>query len=575
MDHFALPAPSSLTASLRHLRHNIPGAIRGVLRRQSEILLPNREAREYQAWITQRLIQRRLLYTEPIEPGLLCVLTPVWNGSPAAYLKTLAKSLIEQNANGNCEWFILDNGCTHSHLLSVLRELSAYTWIRVLRAENNIGIARGLRCCLQNARSRYVLPVDADDWLYPDSFQVVASWLYREEYPAVLYSDEDKVIGSRFFQPYLKPEWDPVLALNSAYMAHLQVIDRAIALELGAYSDTATEGSPDWDVFIRFMIAGYKPVHVPEVLYSWRAHAHSTADDAAYKPYVHSSQKAVLQRFLNAQPQSEKFSIEYSPLLGGAAHWHFSRRHIDPRPLASITLGSGSNEGSGTTYTGDYPVTNRVRLSLATRVHDVTSLAREMAAVGGLLHFIGEDVEIDDESSRCDWCWEAVTLLELYPDVVVIGGRIRDAKGTITEGGRYFGYGGVCGCPNRGRSFLDPGYFTQMWKQRSVSAVSTQFAVVDARFVLQALPHIPEQASFAFLGAWLGAHAARSGKRVVYSPFLSGFSKLDWESMFMASEKKLFAELHKTLIPDRRFYSRHLRLDKPFALRQDEAASGA
>ncbi len=191
-------------------------------------------------------------------------------------------------------------------------------------------------------RGRYVLPVDADDYLYPDAFRVVTSFLRRADYPALLYTDEDKVIGTRFFEPYLKPDWDPVLLLNSAYIAHLGVIDRKKALELGAYTDARTEGSPDWDLFIRFMIAGYTAAHIPEVLYSWRVHAHSTADDSAIKPYVHSSQKAALQRFLDAQPNPEKFSIEYSPLLGGAAHWYFSRQHSDARALVSAVLITGA-----------------------------------------------------------------------------------------------------------------------------------------------------------------------------------------------------------------------------------------
>jgi O-antigen biosynthesis protein len=41
-------------------------------------------------------------------------------------------------------------------------------------------------------------------------------------------------------------------------------------------------------------------VHIPEVVYSWRMHPESTADDAGSKPYIHSSQKAVLHRYLDA-----------------------------------------------------------------------------------------------------------------------------------------------------------------------------------------------------------------------------------------------------------------------------------
>jgi hypothetical protein len=564
MANRAAEAPS-LHSSWRRLRHSIPGFIKGVLRRQSEILLPNREAREYRVWITERMKERQLIYNQPLEPGLLSVLTPVWNGSPLKYLQLLAKSVIDQNRAGACEWVILDNGCTNATLLSYLANLGAHTWVKVYRVESNIGIIAGLRYCLEHATARYVLPVDADDYLYPDTFQIVTSFLRHAGYPALLYSDEDKVIGKRFFQPYLKPDWDPVLVLNSAYIAHLQIIDRAAAMELGAYTDPKTEGSPDWDLFIRFMSAGYAPVHLPEVLYSWRVHAHSTADDAAIKPYVHSSQKAALQRFLDAQPDPARFTIEYSPLLGGAAHWYFSRHHSDPRPLVSVVLISAAGS-PGYQTTSDYPEAKRLRLSIKSEVESLAALAKEVVAQDGFVHLIGDDVEIDAGMRSGEWAWEALTLFELHPDTVMIGGRIRNRKGITTGAGQYFGFRGACGCPDRGRSFLDPGYFAQMWKQRSVSAVSTQFAVMKAAFLLELLARLPENASLPFLGAWAGAHALRSSKRIVYSPFLSGVSDLDWDSLVLPSERDLFAQMNQDIIPDRRFYSRHLSLEKPFAL---------
>jgi glycosyltransferase involved in cell wall biosynthesis len=554
-------AGSPFYVNWRRLPYGISGFIKGFLRRQSGILLPNREAREYQVWIAERVRERRSIYTEALEQGLLSILTPVWNGSPLSYLKKLAASIVTQNASGACEWVILDNGCTKVGLLSYLADLRAHTWVKLCRVETNIGITRGLRHCLEHARGRYVLPVDADDYLYSDAFQVITSFVRRADYPALLYTDEDKVIGKRFFQPYFKPDWDPVLFLNSAYIAHLGVIDREKALALGAYSDSRTEGSADWDLFIRFVIAGYTPVHIPEVLYSWRVHAHSTADDAASKPYVHSSQKAVLQRFLDTQPNPAKFSIEYSPLLGGGAHWHFSRQHSDPRALDTALLISGL-ANNGDEVKGDYPEIRRVSVRIDANVDSLVSLAEEVAEADGLVHLVGDDVEVDD----ADWPWEAVTLFELHPDAVMIGGRIRNRKNIITEAGRYFGFGGVCGCPDRGRSVLDPGYFGQVWKQRSVSAVSTQFAVIKATFLLELLIVLPRQASLPFFGAWAGAHALRSGKRIVYSPFLSGVSDLDWDSLVAPSERDLFSEMNKSLIPDQRFYSRHLSLEKPFGL---------
>ena len=525
--------------SWRRLRQNIPAFIKGTLRRQAGTLLPSHEVSEYRAWITRRLAQRQLAYTNPVPPGLLSLLTAVWDGSPLRYLKTLANSIIEQNEEGTCEWVLLDNGCSHPQLRAYLERLSRYPWVQLHRMETNVGITRGLHYCLEHAANQYIVPVDADDYLYPDALRILSAWIENAGYPVALYSDEDKIIGTRFYQPYLKPDWDPVLLANSAYIAHLGAVQRTEAIKLGAYTDPATEGSPDWDLFMRLMLAGHAAVHIPEVLYSWRVHARSTADDAAIKPYVQASQKAVLQRFLEAKNLTDRFTVENSPLLNGMAHWHFSRRQQDAKPLEIVRIHAANARSDA---------------------RALQPLARQLAAKHGFIAFLGEDVALD----HADWTWEAFGLFELHPDTAMVGGRIANRKGVITEAGRYFGYGGVCGCPHRGRPVTDPGYFTQMWKQRSVSAVSTQFAVADAAFLAELLDHLP-RISLAYLGVWAGAYAFRTGKRIVYSPFLSGVSELDWEQWSDPAEQAFFADLNRDLIPDHRFYSRCLSLQKPFA----------
>ena len=286
------------------------------------------EARKYRAWLEQRMAKRKSRYACALEPGLLSILTPVWDGTPLAYFRLLAESVIQQNAGGAAEWVVLDNGCRNTELLACLRTLEQHAWIRVVHSDTNAGIIGGMRLCLEAASGRYVLCVDSDDWLYPDCLQIVTWWIQNNGYPSILYTDEDKLIGEHAVQPYLKPGFDPVLLLNSAYIAHLGVIDRKLALEHGAYADKSTEGSPDWDLFTRFFVAGLPAIHIPEVVYSWRMHPDSTADDAGSKPYIHSSQKAVLQRYLDATGLAAKFDIEYSPILKDTCDWWLHRRPL-------------------------------------------------------------------------------------------------------------------------------------------------------------------------------------------------------------------------------------------------------
>src|SRR3954447_768579 len=102
---------------------------------------------------------------------------------------------------------------------------------------------------------------------------------------------------------------------------------------------------------------------------------------------------AVLQRFLDAQQNSAKFGIEYSPFLGGAAHWHFSRQHSDPRALISAVLITGSGR-DGNEVRGGYPEIRRSSVRINASVDCLAPLAREVAGEDGFVHLMGDDVEV-------------------------------------------------------------------------------------------------------------------------------------------------------------------------------------
>jgi glycosyltransferase involved in cell wall biosynthesis len=506
------------------LERLVPLNTQAALRRRMRAQYLLWDARRYRAWMERQMAERKSRYAGDLEPGLLSLLTPVWEGTPLPYFQLLAESVIQQNGAGAAEWVVLDNGCQNKETLAYLETLKQYSWIKVVRSETNAGIIGGMRLCLEGASGRYVLPVDSDDWLYPDCLRIVTWWIRNGGYPPILYSDEDKLIGARAVQPYLKPSFDPVLLLNSAYIAHLGVIDRRLALEHGAYADKATEGSPDWDLFTRFFVAGLPAIHIPEVVYSWRMHPDSTADDAGSKPYIHSSQKAVLQRYLNATGLAAKYEIEYSPLLKNSCDWWLRRRAVEAAAVFTIQM------------------TEEHARSM---VREVVKLAK-----GEFVALVWADLKID----RDDWLAEAIGLFERFPDAVMVGGRIRDGAGLILAAGQVLGFGRACDCPDRGRPALDPGYFTQMMKQRSVSAVSSQFCVLRADALSELAKQVPDNATVAMLGEWMGAWALRSGKRVIYSPYLSAVSDVDWGGLATVEEIETFRKHNGDLMPDRRFY---------------------
>ena len=513
----------------------------------------------YARFRNERPIARRDRYPATLEPGLLSFITTVWNTDPA-YVQALADSVFGQDTGTGFEWYILDNGSSRADTIALLAKLAEHPCVRLDRVEQNLGIIGGMRYCLERARNRYVLPLDSDDVLTPDCVRIFAWHIERHGTPALLYSDEDKLDDTVFRDPYFKPDWDPVLFVHSCYIAHLCAIDRVLALQYGAYSDPLTEGCHDWDTFMRFSRAGHVPVHVPEIVYSWRMHPQSTSGNIQSKPVVYESHTRVLNGFIAANPHPERFELRKSELFGGTPDWRIVRRRVEPRPLVTALMCEDPARVRAEFHSDGYPGHRTVTLPMSSGLPVLARVAQEVASASGLIHLLWEQVAVEGG----DWPWEALGLFELFPGTVMVGGRIHSAQRRILAAGAYFGYGGGCDAPDRDRLLGDPGYFAQMWKPHAVSAVSSQHAVVDAAFLRDTLATLAAQrsrASLAYLGAWLGAAARRRSATVVYTPFFSGCATADWDTRVAGAERLAFARANADLMPERALLSPCLGLD--------------
>jgi glycosyltransferase involved in cell wall biosynthesis len=517
-------------------------------------------ANEYDVHRRSSVLARQGTYPNP-EPGLISFLTPLWNTDPAQF-EALAATVIGQDAGTDFEWIVLDNGSTRAETRSCLAQLAQHPAVRLHRSDKNLGIIAGTRFCLESASNRYVVPLDHDDLLTPDAARVLTHALRRAGYPPFAYSDEDKLEGGSSRDPYFKPDWDPVLFVNSCYTSHLCAIDRQLALELGAYTDQAAEGSPDWDTFTRLYVAGHVPLHIPEVLYTWRMHAESTAGNIQSKPYVYASQRRVLSRVLAAAPDPSLYELQPSPLFAGMPDWWIRRAHRNPWRVTTVVVAAHEAEVPGDLLRSDFPH-EVIRIHPSDGLRRLQGIAARSADSGRLVHLLWSDTKIEEQ----EWPWEAMAHFELFPDTVMIGGRVHDGR-RIRAAGCYFGFGKGCDSPDRGRALADPGYFAQMWKQHSVSAVSVQHCVVRPQFLGEALELLSKSGvSLAGLGPWLGAAARQDGRRVVYSPFFCASTGLDLDAEVTDVERGAFRSAHRDLIPDVRYLSRSLGLSPSTAYR--------
>lgn len=485
---------------------------------------------EYENYRRSRLTYRRRDGDYQQEPALLSFITSAYNTAPV-FLEELGGSMFQQDGGTQFEWLILDNGSTNEDTCRALQELARHPCVRLERVEKNLGIIGGMRFCLEHAHGRYILPLDSDDLIEPDCVHVVTRHIKNNDYPVLLYTDEDKLSAGRFGSPYFKPDWDPVLFIHSCYIAHLCVIDREHALQLGLYSDKTAEGCHDWDSFIRFMNAGHVPYHIPEILYSWRIHSESTSGNISSKSYITESHRNTLQRFLN-HSGVPNIELVNSPLFSYNVDWWFRRKRVAPQSMQTIVI---------TPAIG--------MMELFTLIQNIDS---------ELIHLCWQDVVPDDD----EWRWDAMALLELFPDTVMVGGILHNGN-KIIDGPSVFGFGDGFDCPDNGRLLSDPGYGARMWKPHTVSAAPIAHCVIKRDFFIRCMSELlKETVSTEMLGFWLGAQALQMRNRVVYSPFMRARLSANHKYTHSLDTKEHFLSRFWSMIPDQRIYSSMLGLER-------------
>lgn len=177
--------------------------------------------------------------------------------------------------------------------------------IRYLRLPRNRGIAENTNWGVKAAAGDYIGLLDHDDLLSPEAlFWMIMAVEERKRAgisPMLLYSDEDKCSGdgTSFFEPNRKEDFNLDLFLSNNYICHFMMMKRELMQALLLRQEY--EGAQDYDLALRAVdrLWGQEEriLHVPRILYHWRCHASSTAENPQSKEYAYEAGKRALQDF--------------------------------------------------------------------------------------------------------------------------------------------------------------------------------------------------------------------------------------------------------------------------------------
>lgn len=223
---------------------------------------------------------------------LISILTPVYN-SDELLLRKCIHSVLYQ-AYPHWELCLVDDGSSEVHVQRVLEEYTRLdSRIKARFLKENKGISAASNEAAAMATGDFLGFLDHDDELTPDALYEVAKVINAEN-PDIIYTDEDLVnLDSHFLDPFYKPDYNQELLLCHNYITHFLVTRRTCFVETGGFSDEYS-GAQDYDLCLKLVEKNRKTIHIPRILYHWRAHATSTSVNHEQKLYANEAGRKAL-----------------------------------------------------------------------------------------------------------------------------------------------------------------------------------------------------------------------------------------------------------------------------------------
>ena len=355
---------------------------------------------------------------------LVSIVTPVFR-TPPSYLRCLIESVLGQSY-GKLELVLVNVSGPCPEVEAVIAEFEDDR-LRVVEAPNK-SIPENTNVGIEAARGDYVAFVDHDDFIEADALYHYVKVINDHPETDLLFCDEDlwddEYEGGSFRGPKIKPGWSPDLQLLHNYVCHMLMVSRRV-LDLTDRSTAETNGAQDYDLTLRAMEVAREIHHVPGVLYHWRLHSLSTAENPESKPYALKAGLKALQSHFDRM--GLKAQVSYSPVKVS-----YRVRYEVPASQVVTLIVLGDDAGipvrvEGLVAAGDGSV--EVLSCGWKMVNDAVERAS-----GSVVALVGDEVGLADFG----WIGEASRQL-MSPLVGCCAPLLVDADGFIQSAGFVFG----------------------------------------------------------------------------------------------------------------------------------------
>ena len=471
---------------------------------------------------------------------LISVAVPAYR-TPEKFLVQMIDSLLAQTY-GNWELCIANGSPEDGAMKKVLEEYTKKdSRIRVSELTENKGIAGNTNAALEMARGEFVGLLDHDDLLAPNALYEIVRALDEDRTLDAVYTDEDKVTTEldEHFQPHLKPDFNLDLLRSNNYICHFFVVRRSIVQKVGGFRQEF-DGAQDHDFIFRCIETAEKVGHIPEILYHWRTHKASTADNPASKMYAFDAGKRAIEAHLKRT--GTEGTVSHTPDLG----FFRVKYPVQGQPLVSIIIPNKDEketlkacidsirekteypnyeiiivENNSTTdeifqYYKELSQDPRIRLLRWKKEFNYSAINNYGVrhANGEYLLFLNNDVTVITPG----WIKELLGVCQ-RPEVGAAGVKLIYPDDTIQHAGCVIGLGGIAG-----HMFVDmpanrTGYLHKASILQDMSAV-TAACMMMKRTAFEETGGFTEKLSVAFNDVDLCLKVRKNHKLIVYDPYV-------------------------------------------------------
>lgn len=233
------------------------------------------------------------------------ILVPVYN-TPENYFIEMVQSVLNQTYPN---WELLLGDASPKDTLKNVAASFSDARIRYVKLDDNKGISGNTNAVLELAEGEFIGLLDHDDVLTPDAlyemYQTIIKARAKDIEPKMIYSDEDKGDGEmqEFYDMNKKPAFDQDYLWSNNYICHFTVLEASLMKALTFRP--AFDGAQDYDLFLRAAREITKDenrnsqvLNISKVLYHWRCHRASTAENPQSKLYAYEAGKRALEEDL-------------------------------------------------------------------------------------------------------------------------------------------------------------------------------------------------------------------------------------------------------------------------------------